>query len=94
MCFCWFSFIYIFYLFQAAIGGWHCLAVDDQGRAYAWGMEQEREKTMLLLIVIELLCSKLHDTFVNNALFVRGQVGMNMGSVGRSSREKKMAVGL
>lgn len=23
---------------QAAIGGWHCLAVDDQGRAYAWGM--------------------------------------------------------
>lgn len=23
---------------QAAIGGWHCLAVDDQGHAYAWGM--------------------------------------------------------
>ncbi|CAN1241123.1 Ultraviolet-B receptor UVR8 [Linum perenne] len=23
---------------QAALGGWHCLAVDDQGRAYAWGM--------------------------------------------------------
>ncbi|KAJ9147370.1 hypothetical protein P3X46_029543 [Hevea brasiliensis] len=22
---------------QAAIDGWHCLAVDDQGRAYAWG---------------------------------------------------------
>ncbi|XP_043693082.1 ultraviolet-B receptor UVR8-like [Telopea speciosissima] len=22
---------------QAAIGGWHCLAVDDHGRAYAWG---------------------------------------------------------
>lgn len=22
---------------QAAIGGWHCLAVDNQGRAYAWG---------------------------------------------------------
>ncbi|GJN03583.1 hypothetical protein PR202_ga21045 [Eleusine coracana subsp. coracana] len=22
---------------QAAIGGWHCLAVDDKGRAYAWG---------------------------------------------------------
>ncbi|KAI3789267.1 hypothetical protein L2E82_02059 [Cichorium intybus] len=22
---------------QAAIGGWHCLAVDDQGCAYAWG---------------------------------------------------------
>lgn len=22
---------------QAAIGGWHCLAVDDNGRAYAWG---------------------------------------------------------
>ncbi|KAL5719895.1 hypothetical protein ACHQM5_012622 [Ranunculus cassubicifolius] len=22
---------------QAAIGGWHCLAVNDQGRAYAWG---------------------------------------------------------
>ncbi|XP_011011191.1 PREDICTED: ultraviolet-B receptor UVR8-like isoform X3 [Populus euphratica] len=22
---------------QAAIGGWHCLAVDDQGRAYSWG---------------------------------------------------------
>lgn len=22
---------------QAAIGGWHCLAVDDQGQAYAWG---------------------------------------------------------
>lgn len=22
---------------QAAIGGWHCLAVDDLGRAYAWG---------------------------------------------------------
>ncbi|KAL6135401.1 hypothetical protein ACLB2K_067629 [Fragaria x ananassa] len=22
---------------KAAIGGWHCLAVDDQGRAYAWG---------------------------------------------------------
>eukprot|EP00249_Psilotum_nudum_P006695 c19983_g1_i1 orf=743-1693(-) len=22
---------------QAAIGGWHCLAVDDQGNAYAWG---------------------------------------------------------
>eukprot|EP00246_Nothoceros_aenigmaticus_P001361 TRINITY_DN1187_c0_g1_i4.p1 TRINITY_DN1187_c0_g1~~TRINITY_DN1187_c0_g1_i4.p1 ORF type:complete len:406 (-),score=62.42 TRINITY_DN1187_c0_g1_i4:282-1499(-) len=22
---------------QAAIGGWHCLAVDDQGRTYAWG---------------------------------------------------------
>eukprot|EP00850_Spirogloea_muscicola_P011676 SM000073S21452 [mRNA] locus=s73:347175:350501:- [translate_table: standard] len=22
---------------QAAIGGWHCLAVDDGGRAYAWG---------------------------------------------------------
>ncbi|XP_016650509.1 PREDICTED: probable E3 ubiquitin-protein ligase HERC2 [Prunus mume] len=22
---------------QGAIGGWHCLAVDDQGRAYAWG---------------------------------------------------------
>lgn len=25
-------------LLQAAIGGWHCLAVDEQGRAYAWGM--------------------------------------------------------
>ncbi|KAL5995732.1 hypothetical protein ACLOJK_025801 [Asimina triloba] len=24
-------------IIQAAIGGWHCLAVDDQGRAYAWG---------------------------------------------------------
>jgi alpha-tubulin suppressor-like RCC1 family protein len=22
---------------QAAIGGWHCLAVDEDGRAYAWG---------------------------------------------------------
>ncbi|CAM6090961.1 unnamed protein product [Calypogeia fissa] len=22
---------------QAAIGGWHCLAVDETGRAYAWG---------------------------------------------------------
>lgn len=22
---------------QAAIGGWHCLAVDEEGRAYAWG---------------------------------------------------------
>lgn len=22
---------------QAAIGGWHCLAVDTNGRAYAWG---------------------------------------------------------
>ncbi|KAJ8759206.1 hypothetical protein K2173_004644 [Erythroxylum novogranatense] len=22
----------------AAIGGWHCLAVDDEGRAYAWGI--------------------------------------------------------
>ncbi|XWS30697.1 hypothetical protein CRYUN_Cryun23aG0009500 [Craigia yunnanensis] len=22
---------------QAAIGGWHCLAVDGEGRAYAWG---------------------------------------------------------
>uniref|UniRef100_A0A453RTU9 RCC1-like domain-containing protein n=1 Tax=Aegilops tauschii subsp. strangulata TaxID=200361 RepID=A0A453RTU9_AEGTS len=22
---------------RAAIGGWHCLAVDDKGRAYAWG---------------------------------------------------------
>ena len=22
---------------QAAIGGWHCLAVDDQNQAYAWG---------------------------------------------------------
>ncbi|KAK4368002.1 hypothetical protein RND71_011794 [Anisodus tanguticus] len=22
---------------QAAIGGWHCLAVDDHGKAYAWG---------------------------------------------------------
>jgi hypothetical protein len=28
----------LLYLFiQAAIGGWHCLAVDDKGRAYAWG---------------------------------------------------------
>ncbi|WOL20075.1 ultraviolet-B receptor UVR8 [Canna indica] len=26
---------------QAAIGGWHCLAVDDQGRAYAWGMKEK-----------------------------------------------------
>lgn len=25
------------YMVQAAIGGWHCLAVDDEGRAYAWG---------------------------------------------------------
>ncbi|KAA8547815.1 hypothetical protein F0562_004244 [Nyssa sinensis] len=24
-------------IIQAAIGGWHCLAVDDQGRAYSWG---------------------------------------------------------
>ncbi|KAK1264296.1 hypothetical protein QJS04_geneDACA011896 [Acorus gramineus] len=24
-------------IIQAAIGGWHCLAVDDQGQAYAWG---------------------------------------------------------
>ncbi|CAA7395704.1 unnamed protein product [Spirodela intermedia] len=24
-------------IIQAAIGGWHCLAVDDQGCAYAWG---------------------------------------------------------
>ncbi|XP_073033061.1 ultraviolet-B receptor UVR8-like isoform X1 [Primulina eburnea] len=24
-------------IIQAAIGGWHCLAVDEQGRAYAWG---------------------------------------------------------
>ncbi|KAJ8760200.1 hypothetical protein K2173_011056 [Erythroxylum novogranatense] len=23
---------------KAAIGGWHCLAVDDEGRAYAWGI--------------------------------------------------------
>ncbi|KAJ7294375.1 hypothetical protein O6H91_Y261400 [Diphasiastrum complanatum] len=22
---------------QAAIGGWHCLAVDEEGRTYAWG---------------------------------------------------------
>lgn len=28
----------VWFVFQAAIGGWHCLAVDDQGRAYAWGM--------------------------------------------------------
>ncbi|KAF9663963.1 hypothetical protein SADUNF_Sadunf17G0106700 [Salix dunnii] len=26
---------------QAAIGGWHCLAVDDQGRAYAWEPERK-----------------------------------------------------
>ncbi|AQK52432.1 regulator of chromosome condensation3 [Zea mays] len=26
-----------FKIVQAAIGGWHCLAVDDKGRAYAWG---------------------------------------------------------
>ncbi|PNY09118.1 E3 ubiquitin-protein ligase herc2-like protein [Trifolium pratense] len=25
------------HIVQAAIGGWHCLAVDDHGRAYAWG---------------------------------------------------------
>jgi hypothetical protein len=25
------------HMVQAAIGGWHCLAVDDEGRAYAWG---------------------------------------------------------
>ncbi|XP_073038999.1 uncharacterized protein [Primulina eburnea] len=24
-------------IIQAAIGGWHCLSVDEQGRAYAWG---------------------------------------------------------
>eukprot|EP00252_Welwitschia_mirabilis_P008229 TRINITY_DN1997_c0_g1_i1.p1 TRINITY_DN1997_c0_g1~~TRINITY_DN1997_c0_g1_i1.p1 ORF type:complete len:395 (-),score=50.19 TRINITY_DN1997_c0_g1_i1:384-1568(-) len=24
-------------ILQAAIGGWHCLAVDDHGQAYAWG---------------------------------------------------------
>ncbi|KAF5179021.1 Ultraviolet-b receptor uvr8 [Thalictrum thalictroides] len=28
---------------QAAIGGWHCLAVDDQGRAYAWGGNEYRK---------------------------------------------------
>jgi hypothetical protein len=22
---------------QAAIGGWHCLALDDDGQTYAWG---------------------------------------------------------
>jgi alpha-tubulin suppressor-like RCC1 family protein len=26
-------------LLQAAIGGWHCLAADDKGRAYAWGKQ-------------------------------------------------------
>ncbi|KEH17300.1 putative regulator of chromosome condensation 1/beta-lactamase-inhibitor protein II [Medicago truncatula] len=25
------------HIVQAAIGGWHCLAVDDHGKAYAWG---------------------------------------------------------
>lgn len=31
------SYLIIGLLIQAAIGGWHCLAVDDEGRAYAWG---------------------------------------------------------
>lgn len=22
---------------QVALGGWHCLALDDEGRVYAWG---------------------------------------------------------
>lgn len=35
---------------QAAIGGWHCLAVDDQGQAYAWGMH-----TWLLILFFSLL---------------------------------------
>lgn len=44
------------YWFQAAIGGWHCLAVDDQGRAYAWGIV-----TRLLLFnlcLVSCLCGE------------------------------------
>ncbi|EMS67335.1 hypothetical protein TRIUR3_20158 [Triticum urartu] len=33
---------------QAAIGGWHCLAVDDKGRAYAWGKNHELGQEILL----------------------------------------------
>lgn len=53
---------------QAAIGGWHCLAVDDQGRAYAWGGNEygqcgedpEKDETGRLLrrdIVIPQRCA-------------------------------------
>ncbi|XP_057522246.1 ultraviolet-B receptor UVR8-like isoform X1 [Amaranthus tricolor] len=55
---------------QAAIGGWHCLAVDDQGCAYAWGGNEygqcgedpEKDDTGRLLrrdIVIPQRCATL-----------------------------------
>ncbi|KAL2610465.1 hypothetical protein R1flu_029038 [Riccia fluitans] len=49
---------------QAAIGGWHCLAVDEEGRAYAWGgneygqcAEEADGKTMKRDIMIPQRCA-------------------------------------
>lgn len=74
---------------QAAIGGWHCLAVDDQGHAYAWGM----------IIHYLYMCFSLSHSFTSRFvlwistkkkgrpyhLFVATvQEGMSMDNVGRS----------
>ncbi|BBN20285.1 hypothetical protein MPTK1_8g17940 [Marchantia polymorpha subsp. ruderalis] len=49
---------------QAATGGWHCLAVDEEGRAYAWGgneygqcAEEADGKTMKRDITIPQRCA-------------------------------------
>lgn len=52
---------------QAAIGGWHCLAVDDQGRAYAWGMHIPLD---FYLLIITLKIFK--DTLIHSFSFCYG----------------------
>lgn len=44
---------------QAAIGGWHCLAVDDQGRAYAWGM-------LFVSSMISFLITRVRNLYLNH----------------------------
>ncbi|KAI7757557.1 hypothetical protein M8C21_019754 [Ambrosia artemisiifolia] len=59
---------------QAAIGGWHCLAVDDQGRAYAWGGNEKQISTPVRVQGLEKVKLIAVGAFHNLALLEDGSL--------------------
>jgi hypothetical protein len=68
---------------QAAIGGWHCLAVDDKGRAYAWGEGNQLPPATRH----RFLCGLMMQW----ALMVQGET--STGSAARSLRGRRTVPG-
>ncbi|KAG6501090.1 hypothetical protein ZIOFF_040958 [Zingiber officinale] len=63
---------------QDAIGGWHCLAVDNQGRAYAWGIRkmekllQDEKSDKRNLLEIDRPKVDKSDQMVQNKIIIAG----------------------